>query len=83
MKRILLISSLLTLFMGYSFAQCDVDEVEVRVDIMTDAWGEETSWTLSDLMGTVVMQGGQGGVYEDNTSYSDSICVLSNECFFF
>ncbi len=83
MKRILLISSLLTLFIGYSFAQCDESEVEVRVDIMTDNWGEETSWTLSDLMGTVVMQGGQGGVYDDNTSYYDSICVLSDECLFF
>jgi len=83
MKKVLLISFFLTLFTDYSFAQCDVSEVEVRVDIMTDAWGEETSWTLSDLMGTVFMQGGQGGVYEDFTSYSDSICVLSNECLFF
>ncbi len=83
MKRILLISFLLTLFMGHSFAQCDVNEVEVRVDIMTDEWGYETSWTLSDLMGTVVMQGGQGGVYGNHTSYSDSICVLADACLFF
>ena len=83
MKRILLISSLLTLFTGYSFAQCGANEVEVKVNILTDAWGEETSWTLSDLIGTVVMQGGQGGVYGDYTSYSDSICVLSDECLFF
>lgn len=83
MKKILLISSLLTLFMGNSFAQCGANEVEVKVNILTDAWGEETSWTLSDLLGTVVMQGGQGGVYEDFTSYSDSICVLFNECLFF
>ncbi|MBE0637092.1 MAG: T9SS type A sorting domain-containing protein [Bacteroidales bacterium] len=83
MKKILLISSLLTLFTGYSFAQCDENEVEVRVEIMTDDWGYETSWTLSDLLGTIVMQGGQNGVYQNNTSYSDSICVLSNECLFF
>lgn len=83
MKKILLISSFLTLFTGYSFAQCDTGEVEVRVEIMTDDWGYETSWTLSDLLGTVVMQGGQGGVYGNNTSYSDSICVLSDECLFF
>jgi hypothetical protein len=83
MKRVLLISSLLTLFIAYGFAQCGESEVEVRVDIMTDDWGYETSWTLSDLMGTVVMQGGQGGVYGNHTSYSDSICVPSDECLFF
>lgn len=83
MKRFFLISLLLTLFMGYSLAQCDESEVEVRVEILTDEWGYETSWTLSDLMGAVVMQGGQDGVYENNTSYSDSICVPSDACLFF
>lgn len=83
MKKFLLISSLLTLCIGYNFAQCGANEVKVSVNIFTDAWGEETSWTLSDLMGTVVLQGGQGGVYEDNASYADSICVQSNACLFF
>ena len=34
-------------------------------------------------MGTVILQGGQGGVYDDNASYSDSTCVQSNACLFF
>ncbi len=83
MKNILLISFFLALFSTYSIAQCDPNEVEVRVEIMTDAWGEETSWTLSDLLGTIIMQGGQGGAYASFTSYSDSICVLDNECLLF
>ncbi len=83
MKKLLLITFFLTLFTGYSFAQCGANEVEVKVNILTDEWGEETSWILTDLLGTVVMQGGQGGVYEDHTNYSDSICVLSTECLFF
>ena len=83
MRKILLISFLLTLFTGYSFAQCGVTEVEVRVEIATDNWGYETSWTLTDLVGTVVMQGGQGGVYASYTSYSDSTCVLTADCYFF
>jgi hypothetical protein len=83
MKNILLISFLLTLYTGYSFAQCGANQVEVKVDILTDPWGEETYWTLSDLQGTIVLQGGQGGVYLDNTSYSDSICVSSSSCLFF
>jgi len=83
MKKILLISSLLTLCIGYNFAQCGANEVKVTVNIRTDPWGEETYWTLTDFTGAVVLQGGQGGVYEDNTSYSDSICVPSNACLFF
>lgn len=83
MKNILLICFLLTLYTSYSFAQCGANQVEVKVDILTDQWGEETYWTLSDLLGTIVLQGGQGGVYLDNTSYSDSICVSSSSCLFF
>jgi len=83
MKRILWIGLLLGLFIDFSHAHCETDEVEVKVSILTDAWGEETSWTLKDLSGTVIMQGGQGGVYDDNTFYSDSICILFNECLLF
>ena len=83
MKNILLICFLLTLYTSYSFAQCGANQVEVKVDILTDQWGEETYWTLSDLLGTIVLQGGQGGVYLGNTSYSDSICVSSSSCLFF
>jgi hypothetical protein len=83
MKKFLLISYLLTLCIGYSFAQCGVDEVKVKVDILTDNWGEETYWTLSNLAGNVLLQGGQGGIYEDNFSYADSVCVASSDCLFF
>lgn len=73
----------LTLFTGYSFAQCGANEVEVKVEITTDAYGSETYWTLTNLMGTVIMQGGQGGVYGNNAIYKDSLCVLADGCFFF
>ena len=83
MRKILLISLFLILFTEFTFAQCGSNEVEVKVDIATDNWGYETYWTLSDLMGTVLMQGGQGGVYANHTNYSDSICVSDSGCFFF
>jgi N-terminal domain of M60-like peptidases/Secretion system C-terminal sorting domain len=83
MKKTLLITTLLLLSTTYSFAQCAANEVKVKVHILTDNWGEETYWTLSDLLGTVILQGGQGAVYDDNASYSDSICVSSNACLFF
>lgn len=71
------------LYADYSFAQCGLNEVEVRVEITTDVYGGETYWTLTDLIGTVVMQGGQGGVYQNSTTYADSICVPADGCFFF
>jgi N-terminal domain of M60-like peptidases/Secretion system C-terminal sorting domain len=83
MKIKVFISFLLTLCAVNSFAQCATNEVEVRVEIETDAWGEETYWTLSDLAGDIVLQGGQGGVYNDNASYAESNCVSSDECLFF
>jgi hypothetical protein len=55
----------------------------LRVEIVTDIYGSETSWTITDLVGTVVLAGGQGGVYQNNTNYSDSICVSNEGCFFF
>lgn len=78
-----LLGLLLTLFAGYTFGQCIVNETEVKVEIFTDNWGDETSWTLTDLSGTTVMQGGQGGVYGSFSSYVDSICVAANGCFLF
>ncbi len=83
MRKILSISLLLTFFTGFSFAQCGDDEVEVKVNIATDNWGYETSWTLTDLAGSVVLEGGQEGIYENNSTYSDSICVTADDCFFF
>ncbi len=83
MKNLLLITLLLTLIINNTYAQCGVNELEVRVEITTDAYGSETYWTLTDLMGTVVMQGGQGGVYQNNISYADSLCVPVDGCFFF
>jgi len=83
MRKILLITFLLMIFYSYNVAQCSMDEIEIRVDITTDKYGGETSWTLKDLIGTVIIQGGQGGAYENNSSYSDSICVPADGCFFF
>ncbi len=83
MKKLLLTSSLLLLITGYNFAQCGMNQVEVKVQIATDQWGGETYWTLTDFQGTVILQGGQGGTYGNNTLYTDSICVPADGCIFF
>ena len=48
MKNILLISFLLTLYTGYSFAQCGANQVEVKVDILTDP-GNDVQFILGKL----------------------------------
>lgn len=83
MKKILLLSCLITLFNTQIYAQCSTNQVKVTVVINTDPYGSETYWTVKDLMGTVVMQGGQGGVYQGNTIYADSLCLPTNSCYFF
>lgn len=83
MRKTILISFFLMLSTSFSFAQCGTNEVEVRVEITTDNWGSETYWTVSNLADSIIMQGGQGGVYEGNTSYSDSICIAVDSCLIF
>ncbi len=75
MKKSLIVSFILILFTNYSFAQCPVGEVEIKVDILTDSYGYENYWTLSYQSGDVIMQGGQGGVYENFTNYSETVCI--------
>ncbi len=75
MKKIIFIIFILALFTNYSFAQCPAGEVEIKVDILTDNYGYENYWTLSYQSGDVIMQGGQGGVYENFTNYSETVCI--------
>ncbi len=75
MRRTILISFIIALFTNYSFAQCPAGQVEIRVDILTDNYGFENYWTLSYESGDIIMQGGQGGVYENFTNYSYTDCV--------
>jgi hypothetical protein len=64
-------------------AQCGADEIEIKVKIITDNWGYETSWKVINYEGMTIMQGGQGGVYDNHRIYSDSLCVAADGCFFF
>ncbi|MDA7549649.1 T9SS type A sorting domain-containing protein [Flavobacteriaceae bacterium] len=75
MKKLIVVSFVIVLFTNFSFAQCPTDEVEIRVDILTDNYGYENYWILSYESGDVIIQGGQGGVYENFTNYSETACV--------
>ena len=83
MKPILLFCWLILLSTGVAVAQCGVNEIEIKVEINTDNWGYETSWKITELTGALILEGGQGGVYGNFSSYTDSICVAADGCFFF
>ena len=70
MKKILTLSVFLFFLTGLSFAQCDLNEVEVIVEINPDDYPDETSWTL--LANNIeILTGG---------SNSDTICVDAEAC---
>lgn len=77
MKKTILVGFIIALFTNYSFSQCPTGQVEIRVDILTDNYGYENRWTLSYENGDIVMQGGQEGVYENFTNYSETVCVAT------
>lgn len=76
-------AALLLLIPIASPAQCDANEIEVRVEITTDEYGGETYWTLSDEEGAIILQGGQGGAYGDEAFYVESACMDSLSCYHF
>lgn len=63
-------------------AQCGPNESTVVVSIQTDAWGYETSWTLTDDAGNVYGQAAAGSL-GNNLVYNDTICVPTGACLAF
>ncbi len=51
---------------------CDEGQNELVIDILTDNWGNETTWTLEDEDGSPVAS---GGPYSNNTENSETICI--------
>ena len=55
-----------------SFAQCAAGETEVIVEILTDNYPGEITWTLSDANGTLLSGGPYGAT---GTTYTDAVCI--------
>jgi hypothetical protein len=71
MKRYLLLLLLLACSVFKSFSQCATGQDYIVVQIIPDSYPTETSWTLTDINGTVFLNG---------IANSDSICVPSGSC---
>lgn len=53
---------------------------QITITILTDDYGDETTWVLLDSNNNEIAS---GGPYEDNTEYNETIAVLDNECYTF
>ena len=57
---------------------CIIGGVEITFTILTDNYPGETTWSLADAIGTVVMTGGPYS--SSGTTYSSTVCV-DNGCY--
>ncbi len=73
MKHIITLALLFLAASGRLFAQCPPGEIEVTVTIVTDNYGNETTWTLTGPGGSPFY--GSGSDLESNETYVDNYCV--------
>ena len=65
----------LALMLGLSSetsAQCEAGQSEVVVEILTDNYPGEITWTLSDANGQLLSGGPYGST---GTTYTDTVCI--------
>ena len=80
MKHLLSLLATFAFAVSTSFSQCPPGNNLVSVEILTDNFGYETSWNLLSSTGTALASGGQGGIYANNTNYTETVCVPENTC---
>ena len=61
-------------------SSCQYSCTDYSINILTDCWGEETSWSLS--RGSEIIQSVAPNSYEDNTLYVYDLC-LTQGCYSF
>ena len=79
MQKTVLLTTLLSFLVVYSFAQCPTGEVTFQVDIVPDNYPNEISWDLQDDMGNILFQ-------DDISSpndYTFSDCIPTGGCLTF
>ncbi len=81
-KKLLFTLGLLLVFCRIpSLAQCPTGFDRISVSILTDNFPTETSWTVKDPNGSILLQG--GGYNLQNFLYEDSVCVPNGICLVF
>jgi hypothetical protein len=84
MKKILLyvfaICCIGSLVQNTTAAQCGAGQSFVTISILTDNYGAETNWQLTNSDSTVTYVAVAGGTYANNTQYTITACVPSTSC---
>ncbi len=80
-KIVFILINVLLIGKSLVLAQCATGFDNITVSLLTDNFPFETSWTIKDANGVVLLQGGN---YSNGmTVYLDSVCVPTNECLIF
>ncbi len=61
-------------------AQCPANQSFVQLVIMTDNYGTEVNWQLTNADSTVIYAASPAGTYANNTAYTITACVPSTQC---
>mgnify|MGYP000934496439 CR=1 FL=1 len=61
-------------------AQCPANQSFVQLIVMTDNYGAEVNWQLTNADSTVTYAAVAGGTYANNTLYTATACVPSTQC---
>ncbi len=56
--------------------------VDVTLNITTDSWPSENTWTIEDSTGTIV-KSDEGRLVDPRTEYIEDFCLDSSECYTF
>ncbi len=62
-------------------AQCPANQATIRIDLVTDNFGDETYWELYDQSTGALV--GYGDGYLGFSSYTEYVCVDSSRCYTF
>src|SRR5689334_17460218 len=70
-KLVLTLIAAALLSIRLSYGSCAVGYSEIIVNIIPDGWPYETSWSITDMLGTVIDTGGSVG---------DTLCIPIGTC---
>ena len=81
MNRFLLVFFFVLTLANISYGQCSSGFSQIKVELLTDQYPNETNWKIYDANNNVVLQSSAN--MNPLTYYFDSICVPNNTCYFF
>ena len=66
-----------------SLSNFSVGDEDVQIDINTDCWGSETTWTVEDASSNVIASGGPYTDVTGGTLETANVCLVGGQCYDF